>query len=124
MCVPRTNAHRKAAPSASTGGTLELSHSGVEKVIACRHTQEHTLLGSPLLWQRGRRIRSEATRMNLVADCDLLMCKHRCNLGKDVRQIIIEIRFLIVKIRTNNCADERFPAVAGRSFPRFSFSYY
>ena len=124
MCVPRTNVRRKAVLSESIRSTPELSHSAVMKEIACLHTQERTPPEIPLLQPRGQHIRIEATRMYLEVDCGLLECKRHCNLGKDVRQILMGTPVLIVKIHTTNADAIHSPAKREHSAPSFAFSYY
>ena len=124
MCVPRTNAHRKVVLSASIRSTPELSHSAFRREIACPHTRERTPLGNPLLWPRGQHIRIEATRMYLEVDYGLLKCRLRCNLGKDVRQILMGTPVLIIEIHTSNADAIRSLAKSECSFLSFAFSYY
>ena len=99
-CVPRTNARRKVVSSASTGGTPGPWRSGAMTKRGCPRTRAHTLQGSSLLWPHDQHIQSEASRKYPAAGCDQLADMSRCNLGKDVRQILFRTRFFNIITRT------------------------
>ena len=99
MCVPRTNARRKVLSSAFAGGTPGLWRLRAMKERGYPRTRAYTPQGSSLLWQRDQHIQSEASGKNPVAGCDQLAHMSRCNLGKDVQQILFRTRFFSIITR-------------------------
>ena len=121
-CVPRTNAHRTVVSSAFAGGTPGPWRSGATTEREYPRTRAHTPQGSSLLWQRDQHIQSEASGKYPAAGCDQLVHMSRCNLGKDVRQILFRTRFFNIITRTAHSFTTHSPA-DDVHLPVCAFSY-